>query len=88
MENLKNYNIDIRKYALRIIGNILAEKEDYVYVLNKYNVLSCLYEFLNESHTELRKDACWALSNFAVEKVPSTVLLQSDKLIDKLLLML
>lgn len=43
IENLKNYNIDIRKYALRIVGNILAEKEDYVYVLNKYNILGYLY---------------------------------------------
>lgn len=28
--NLQNYNAEIRKYCLRIIGNILAEKEEYV----------------------------------------------------------
>ncbi len=47
MQNLQNFNVEIRKYALRIIGNILAEKEDYVYTLNKYNILDYLYEFLS-----------------------------------------
>jgi len=26
ISNLQNYNLEIRKYSLRIIGNILAEK--------------------------------------------------------------
>ena len=66
INNLHNFNADIRKYCLRIIGNILAEKEEYVSTLEKYGILECLYDFLKESDNELRKDACWALSNFAV----------------------
>ena len=43
----------------------MAEKDDYVYPLAKYNILEHFYPFLNSNDPELRKDACWAISNFA-----------------------
>jgi hypothetical protein len=45
---------------------------------------------LKESDNDLRKDACWALSNFAVERIPATSLLnnQNGKMVEKLEYML
>lgn len=77
IQSLNDFKPDIRKYSLRIIGNILAEKEEYVPILEKFNILQHLYDLLNEHDDEVRKDACWALSNFAVERIPATVLLNS-----------
>lgn len=65
IQSLNHFNPEIKKSALRIIGNILAEKEEYAYVLSKYKILDQIYPFLNSNDMEIRKDACWTLSNFA-----------------------
>lgn len=65
----------------------MAEKEDYVYTLAKYDILKHLTPFLDNADPEFRKDACWAISNFVFEKVPSTNLLLNEYLTDKLLFM-
>lgn len=66
----------------------MAEKEDYVYPLAKHDILERFYSFLNINDKDLRKDACWAISNFAFEKAPTTALIQNTKVTEKLVWML
>lgn len=40
-------NPQIQEYAIRIIGNILAEAEDYAGDLTKYQILDRLYPLLS-----------------------------------------
>ncbi len=56
-----------------------------MYDLAKHDILNHFYPFLNSTNDELRKDACWAISNFVFEKVPSTNLLLNTKITDKLI---
>ena len=69
---LKHEKTIIQNYAVKIIGNILAEREEYAYDLMKYELLDHLYPLLKSKNDELKKDVCWSISNYAFEKGSAT----------------
>lgn len=77
---LSSQKNQIKKLALWIIGNILADKGQYAFILQKYNVLDLFGSLLSCSDPALRKDTCWAISNYAFEKNPATDVVYNLKL--------
>ena len=54
--------------AVRIIGNILAQKENYSYILEKWKILEIFILLLKDANKDLKRDVCWALTNLTTEK--------------------
>lgn len=48
--NLQSPNEEVQTYAIRILGNILAEAEDYAGDLTKYKILDHVYPLLNSKN--------------------------------------
>lgn len=77
-------NENIRKYAIRILGNLVASKDEAMGVISKYPLLDCLHANLSCSNGDVRKDTCWLISNLCTKKATATQVLQHGPLIGKL----
>jgi hypothetical protein len=64
IKNLYNPNPEIQSYAIRILGNILAEPEDYAGDLTKYHLLDEIFPLLTNKNWEMRRDGCWLIANY------------------------
>ena len=87
MENLSNANPEIQTYAIRILGNILAEAEDYAGDLTKYQILDKIYPLLSNKSWEMRRDGCWLLANYVFETAPANELLCKQNIMERLMIM-
>ena len=58
---------EIQKYSIRIIGNVLAEPDDYSHDLMKYGLVEILHPLLKSKNKEIRKDVCWCLANYVYD---------------------
>lgn len=84
VEGLRNSNPSVQKYSIRIIGNIIAEQSEYTDTLHRYKFVSHLFDLLQSSHEELRRDTCWLLSNLCCERSSATLIMMETKLLTKL----
>jgi hypothetical protein len=81
-------NIEIQQYAIRIIGNILAESEDYAGDLTKYHLLDKIYPLLSHKNPTVKRDTCWVLSNYAYETAAANEILNKKNIMERLTIML
>jgi hypothetical protein len=77
-------NETLRKYALRVVGNIATAKEEYVSALLKAGILDALLPNLSCSNPEVRRDVCWVVSNLSARKNSATAVIQHSQIIAKL----
>lgn len=67
IDNFKAPNKQIQAYSIRILGNILAEAEDYSADLTHYKIVDKIFPLLNSHDWELRRDCCWLIANYVHE---------------------
>ena len=76
LNGLESKDVEIKRLALRIFGNILGEEvEHYANTLLKSNFLNSLFKFLMSSDPVFRKDGCWVLANFCSYECAATIVL-------------
>lgn len=64
LDSFTHADLDVKLYCVRIIGNLLAEREDYNEVFRRWGLLDRLGGLLKGSGLEVRKDVFWLLSNY------------------------
>lgn len=84
LRSLNAENENIRKYAMRIIGNIVAIKQEFINAFHQFRILDYLLVNLNCSNGDVRRDACWLISNLCTKKVSANAVINDLKLIPKL----
>jgi hypothetical protein len=84
---LGSTNPEIQLYAVRIVGNMLAEKDDYTELFMRLQLLDRLYAALKNSSKDVRRDILWLLSNYISEAGPANDVLCKQQLYEKLLLL-
>jgi hypothetical protein len=75
---------EIKKYAIRIIGNIVAEQNEHTDTLHRYKLLDNTFDLLLSSNDEVRRDACWLISNLCCDRVSSTQVIRQGMVMAKL----
>lgn len=73
---------------MRIIGNIIVDNHEHIFTLCKYNILDHLFKNLNCSNCDVRRDACWVISNLCFKKPSATLVIRHTMIISKLVQLL
>ena len=81
---LHSKNEDIRKYAIRIVGNIIAEEGEYTDTLHRYKLVENIFDLFMSEAEEVRRDGCWMVSNLCCDRNSATVVIRNQKVMTKL----
>lgn len=89
VNHLNNSSQELSLPSLRIIGNLLYSKEEFVDELIKLDVVKELQDMLGKGKRKTKEEVCWALSNIAFgTRGQSTHVLHNNLLLSKLMAML
>ena len=77
-------NETIRKLAMRVVGNIVAESSEYSLPFIACNIFDSILVNLSCASGEVRRDACWLLSNLSLKKAAATQLMRHANILAKL----
>jgi hypothetical protein len=75
---------EIKKYAIRILGNIAADQPDHVETLHREALLDRLFPLFLSSDPEVRRDGCWLVANLCCERVSATRVMRQQMVMTKL----
>jgi hypothetical protein len=82
---ISNSNEEVQLYSVRIIGNILAERDDYSELFTKFNIIDKLSPILQSPNPQIKKDVLWLLSNYIFDAAPSNHVLSNQQIFQQLL---
>ena len=69
---------------MRIVGNIISSKEEFLAILLELNFLNFLGANLNCSSSEVRKDCCWLITNICIKKTYTNAVIRHQEVMNKL----
>lgn len=87
---------EVQMYCVRIVGNILAEREDFTEIFMKYGLMDRMQKLLQglnqqgfdkKMRQELKKDILWLLSNYICDSPPANDVLYRQNLLAKILVL-
>jgi hypothetical protein len=84
VHSLHSKEEEVKKYAIRIIGNIVADHSEHANTLHRYNLLTNMFDLFLSSSQEIRRDACWLVSNLCCDRASATKVIREKLLVGKL----
>jgi hypothetical protein len=69
---------------MRILGNIIADSQDYLPHLIQNNLLDHIHQALLSTTADIRRDACWLASNITCDRPSASAIIRNETLTHKL----
>ncbi len=84
IQALQADNLEVKKYAIRILGNIAADQPEHVEALHREGLLDHLFPLFLASNSEVRRDTCWLVANLCCERISATRVMRQQMVMAKL----